>query len=77
MRFFAAAREAVGRSTDSVPGATVAEVLDVAVARYGDTFAAVLASSRIWVNGEEADASCVVIDTDELAVLPPVSGGSE
>jgi len=77
MRFFAAAREAVGRSTDSVPGATVAEVLDVAVARYGDTFAAVLASSRIWVNGEEVDASCVLLDTDELAVLPPVSGGSE
>ena len=35
LRLFAAAREAAGTGRDDVPGATVGEVLDAAVARYG------------------------------------------
>jgi molybdopterin synthase sulfur carrier subunit len=54
----------------------VADVLDVARARYGDRFAAVLAGSRVWLNGEPADPSTPVTDRDEVAVLPPVSGGA-
>ena len=38
-------------------------------------FAAVLSTARIWVNGEPADPATAVGDTDEVAVLPPVSGG--
>lgn len=47
--------------------------------RYGPEFAAVLATSRVWVNGDEpADGDDTTLrDDDELAVLPPVSGGSE
>ncbi len=58
-----------------IEGATVAEVLDAAVLRYGDTFGAVLANSRVWCNGEPAERSDPVTDRDEVAVLPPVSGG--
>jgi molybdopterin synthase sulfur carrier subunit len=54
----------------------VADVLDVARARYGDRFADVLAGSRVWLNGEPADPSTPVTDRDEVAVLPPVSGGA-
>jgi len=35
----------------------------------------VLSTARVWVNGEPADATTTVGDTDEVAVLPPVSGG--
>jgi molybdopterin synthase sulfur carrier subunit len=52
-------------------------VLDGATQRYGRTFAEVLASSRVWCNGEPAERSDPVTDTDEVAVLPPVSGGAQ
>ena len=51
-------------------------VLDAAVERYGEEFAAVLPTCRVWVNGESADLDATVTATDEVAVLPPVSGGS-
>lgn len=75
VRFFAAAREAAGCSSAVVPGATVADVLAAAIAQYGENFAAILRTSKVWVNGEETDTTRRVGDDDELAVLPPVSGG--
>ena len=75
LRLFAAAREAAGTARDEVPGATVGDVLAAARSRYGDRFGAVLDGSRVWVNGEPADPTDPVRDGDEVAVLPPVSGG--
>ncbi|HEU5082580.1 MAG TPA: MoaD/ThiS family protein [Acidimicrobiales bacterium] len=75
IRLFAGAREAAGTDRDHLDGATVRAVLDAAVERYGDAFAAVLRSCRVWVNGEPADADDPVGEADEVAVLPPVSGG--
>ena len=75
LRLFAAAREAAGRNKDEVPGSDVAGVLAAACARYGEPFASVLASSKVWLNGEPAEPGDSVQDTDEVAVLPPVSGG--
>ena len=75
LRLFAAAREAAGTARDDVPGATVGEVLAAARARYGDRFGAVLDGSRVWCNGEPASPADPVTATDEVAVLPPVSGG--
>jgi molybdopterin converting factor small subunit len=74
---FASAREAAGTGHDVVDGTTVGEVLDHAVARYGSGFDQVLATCRIWVNGEAAGRDAAVRPNDEVAVLPPVSGGSE
>jgi sulfur-carrier protein len=76
LRLFAAAREAAGTGRDDVPGATVGAVLDVAVDRYGPAFAAVLTTAKVWVNGDSAARDDPVTDADEVAVLPPVSGGS-
>jgi molybdopterin synthase sulfur carrier subunit len=76
LRLFAAAREAAGTGEDVVSGSTVAEVLAEAERRYGPTFADIVRSSKVWLNGEECDMSSPVTDTDEVAVLPPVSGGS-
>lgn len=75
MRLFAAAREAAGRSVDEVPGTTVAEMLEVARVRFGQEFAAILDTSGVWVNGEPVPVDTAVSDGDEVAVLPPVSGG--
>lgn len=75
VRLFAAAREAAGRGSDELPGQSVAEVLAAACDRYGSHFEAVLASSRVWVNGSPATPSDRVGAGDEVAVLPPVSGG--
>lgn len=54
----------------------MAEVLATARVRYGDGFAAVLGTANVWVNGEPAGADAAVADGDEVAVLPPVSGGA-
>jgi sulfur-carrier protein len=75
VRLFASMREAAGRAHDDVPGNKVAEVLDAAVDRYGPDFAARLQQCRVWVNGESVAADAAVTDEDEVAVLPPVSGG--
>lgn len=73
--FFAAARQAAGVASESVRAATVAEVLEGARRRHGEAFAAVLEGCRVWVNGEPAAEDSALRDGDEVAVLPPVSGG--
>jgi len=75
LRLFAAARQAAGTGSDEIDASTVAEVLDIAVERYGDGFAQVLTSCRVWLNGDQVDGSAPVGPNDEVAVLPPVSGG--
>jgi MoaD family protein len=75
LRLFAAARQAAGVGRDTIAGSTVGEVLDAAVARYGTRFEEVLRGSRVWLNGEPAAETEPVGDGDEVAVLPPVSGG--
>ena len=76
VRLFAAARVAAGTGRDDVPGGTVGDVLAEAVSRYGQGFADVLAGCRVWVNGEAAEPTDPIGPNDELAVLPPVSGGA-
>ncbi len=76
LRLFASAREAAGTAHGEFPGTTVGEVLDAAVAAYGHAFGGLLATCKVWRNGEPAERDQQVVDADEVAVLPPVSGGS-
>jgi molybdopterin converting factor small subunit len=69
------AREAAGTRVDNVEGGSLDAVLEEAVRRYGPEFRAVLEVSRVWVNGEPAEAGALIDHDDEIAVLPPVSGG--
>jgi sulfur-carrier protein len=78
---FAGAREAAGCSKADFEvddGASVERLLADAVARFGDPFARVLATARVWVNGDEppGGTSGALHADDEIAVLPPVSGGA-
>lgn len=75
LRLFASAREAAGTGRDELPGATVAAVLDAARARYGEPFRTLVETCAVWCNGEPCDPSHPVGEADEVAVLPPVSGG--
>ena len=75
LRLFAQAREAAGTGRAQIGGTTVGEVLDRAVTRWGEEFGAVLTRCAVWVNGEPADRDAPVGADDEVAVLPPVSGG--
>jgi molybdopterin synthase sulfur carrier subunit len=58
-------------------GSTVDEVLRTAAARFGAEFIAVMPTCRVWLNGEETVGAALVQDADEVALLPPVSGGSK
>lgn len=75
LRLFASAREAAGTARDTVDGSTVGAVLAEARVRFGPDFAAVLDGCRVWLNGEPASDDDTVGPADEVAVLPPVSGG--
>lgn len=78
MRLFAQARDAAGRRVDAFDADTVAEVRARMCDRYGSPFTEVLATARLWVNGDEpSDGEATALrDGDEVAVLPPVSGGA-
>lgn len=76
LRLFASAREAAGTDRAVLPGLTVGDVLREARARYGDDFTTVLEGCRVWHNGLPATDDQLVGGDDEVAVLPPVSGGA-
>lgn len=76
LRLFAQAREAAARGSDVIEAGTVDEVLAEARRRYGKAFADVLAYSAVWLNGSPAEGAAAVAAGDEIAVLPPVSGGA-
>jgi sulfur-carrier protein len=78
VRFFAAARDAAGTRELTARPQSLGELLDALRADHSPTFATVLATARIWVNGDDpvnGDAT-MLVSGDEVAVLPPVSGGA-
>ncbi len=69
LRFFAAARAAVGSPTASVPAGSLSSVL----AGFDNP---VIAKCTFLVNGiAEADLARVLTDGDVVDVLPPFAGG--
>ena len=79
VRLFAIQRELAGTREvrlDIPDGSTIEAVWEALVERH-----AVLASGRASVrfaqNGDYADPTTIVADGDEVAVIPPVSGGAE
>ena len=77
LRLFAGLRDAAGTGSVDLDGDTVGEVLDAAEERFGPGFAGGVERARVWVNGDEAERSSEVGPGDEIALIPPVSGGSD
>jgi molybdopterin synthase sulfur carrier subunit len=75
VRLFASLRELAGTSEAEATGRTVGELADQLSVAFGERFAGIVAASSFVVNGERASRSSPVADTDEVAILPPVSGG--
>jgi len=74
---FGPARTAAGTRREAIDAGTVGELVAAACGRFGPEFAGVVEASALWVNGEPADGSTVVGPGDEVAVVPPVSGGAD
>lgn len=76
VRLFARLRELAGSARVEVDGSTVGEVVEEAGRRFGSEFVATMETARIWRNGDEARPEDPVEPGDEIALLPPVSGGA-
>lgn len=76
VRLFARLRELAGDSRVEIEGRTVGEVIEAAGEKFGPEFVAAVSTARVWRNGEEAAMDDPVAPDDEVALLPPVSGGA-
>jgi len=82
VRLFASLRELAGTSTVDVDATTVGGVVAAMSDRFGPEFDRLIASGSVVVNGDriapgDATASTrLLTDADEVALLPPVSGGA-
>lgn len=76
LRLFANLREIAGTNQIEIDATSVGGVLETAIAQFGDRFEASLSTAQVWVNGDQADRATPVSAGDEIAVIPPVSGGT-
>ena len=78
MLFFAHLQDVAGSHelTLSLPDTATVETAAEALAERKGGFAGLLAQARAAVNAEFADAATLLRDGDEVAWMPPMSGGS-
>jgi molybdopterin converting factor subunit 1 len=77
VKLFAVAKQRVGQSEIDVelPAAATVRQLRGAIVEQYPPLADVLAHARLAVNSEYAADSALVSPTDEVGIIPPVSGG--
>lgn len=79
MLFFAHLQDVAGRQELALTlpeGATVREAAETLAVRAAG-FESLLTHTRVAVNAEFADADTVLSDGDEVAWMPPMSGGCD
>jgi molybdopterin synthase catalytic subunit len=75
LRLFASIREAAATSSVEIDASTVGELVEQASRRFGPAFSELVPTCRVWRNGEPAADDDPIATGDEVALLPPVSGG--
>ncbi|MFL5736034.1 MAG: MoaD/ThiS family protein [Actinomycetota bacterium] len=76
VRVFASLRDLANERVVELEGATVEELLRASGDRYGKEFEAIARAGSVVVNGERASLTRSVSTEDDVAFLPPFSGGA-
>jgi MoaD family protein len=76
VRLFASLRDLAGTASLRVDADTVGEVVEALSVRYGERFARIAASGTVVVDGERSSSDRRLADGEEVALLPPFSGGA-
>jgi MoaD family protein len=76
VRLFAALRELAGTTELEVDAGDVGGVLDQLSDKLGPAFDRIMAAGSVVVDGERASRDRGLQPDDEVALLPPVSGGA-
>ncbi len=76
VRLFAALRELAGAPELDIHARDVGEVLDQLSDKLGPEFDRIMAAGSVVVDGERASRDRGLRPDDEVALLPPVSGGA-
>jgi MoaD family protein len=75
VKLFAALREIAGASELEVDAPNVGTLRADLAAKFGEEFERILAAGAVIVDGEKAGPDRDLEPDDEVALLPPVSGG--
>jgi MoaD family protein len=75
VRLFAALRELAGASVLEVDAPDVGELLNQLSAKLGPEFERIMAAGAVVVDGDSVGRARRLRPDDEVALLPPVSGG--
>jgi MoaD family protein len=75
VKLFAALRDIAGASELDVDASDVAALREDLSAKFGEEFARILAAGAVIVDGEKVGPGRNLEPDDEVALLPPVSGG--
>jgi molybdopterin converting factor small subunit len=72
---FGPVRDITKCSSLVMTGATVGDILNQLVIHFGSPLSRLLETCAVWVNGEKSNENVKLKTGDEVAILPPVSGG--
>ena len=75
VRLFAALREIAGASLLEVDAPDIGSLLDQLSEKFGPEFDRIMAAGAVVVDGENVERDRALTPEDEVALLPPVSGG--
>ena len=75
VRLFAVFRELAGASVLEIEAQDVASLIDQLSEKLGPEFDRIMRAGTVVVDGETVGRDRVLGPDDEVAVLPPVSGG--
>jgi diacylglycerol kinase family enzyme/molybdopterin converting factor small subunit len=75
VRLFAALRELAGASHVDVPGDSVDDLVQALEEKFGSRFGEIARAGTVVVDGERASFDRRLHGAEEVALLPPVSGG--